>query len=158
MRQRKAQDRPRQAMREQQAEVSGGPRKTNAQIPADLMLEGLAERFVRVDDFHWCADKLDTAVASGDAIAELVVVAKIIDQRFEATNFGELLFRGGHHGAEHEIQTLSTEQPRDEDARGEIGAVAERFEIRGQAIVGEPAIEAGHAADGGIREWRGDRS
>ena len=39
---------------------------------------------------------------------------------------------------------------------GEIGAVAERFEIGGEGAVGEATIEAGDAADLRIAERRGD--
>ena len=87
---------------------------------------------MRVDDVHRKAAQLDAMAARGEAVAELVVVAEIIDQRFEAADFGEMFFRGGHHRAEHEIEFASAEEPRDEHARREIRAVAERFEIRRQ--------------------------
>ena len=101
--------------------------------------------------------ELDAMAARGDAVAELVVVAEIIGERFEAADFGEAPLGSRHHGAEHEIEAATATEPCDEHAGREIGAIAERFEIGGERSVGEPAIEAGDAADRRIAERRGDR-
>ncbi len=112
---------------------------------------------MRINDVHGKAAQLDAMAARGDAIAEFVVVAEIVDERFEAADFGEMPFRGGHHRAEHEIE-LPPQEPRDEDARREIRAIAESLEVGGEPAVSEPAVKTCDAADGGIRERGGDRA
>ena len=67
----------------------------------------------------------------GDSIAEFVVVGKMIDQRLESSDSRQLLFRGGHYRAQHEIEI--TQQPRHQNTRRKIGAVAERFDLGREA-------------------------
>ena len=90
--------------------------------------------------------------ARGDAVAQLVVVREKIREGFESADFGEMLFGGGHDGAEHEIEFPIAELRGDEDTRGKIRGVAEGFEAGGERAVGEAAIEAGDTADARIAE------
>ena len=78
----------------------------------------------------------DAMAARGEPIAEFVIVAKIIDQRFEAADFSETLFSGRHHGAQHEIERAITEEPRDEDTGREVRTIAESFERGGETLLG----------------------
>ena len=48
-------------------------------------------RFVRIDDVDRKSAQLDAMAARGDAIAELVIVAEIIGQRFKPADFSQML-------------------------------------------------------------------
>ena len=143
---------PRQTLRENQAEMSPGARIADAEIPTNLMAKSGGQPLGRIDDGNGELAEIDAMAVGGEAIAEFVVVAKIIDQRFEAADFSEMLFSGRHHGAQHEIERAIAEEPRDEDARREVGAIAESFESGGKALVGQTAVEAGDPAYSRDRE------
>ena len=122
---------PRQTLREDQAEMAPGARIANREIPAKLM----TKRFGSVWwDNRW---RRETGSArcdgcGGDAIAEFVVVAKIIDERFESADFSEAPLGGRHHGAEHEVEAATAPEPCDEHSGREIGAIAEGLKIGGE--------------------------
>src|ERR1700722_2311421 len=95
---------PKKALRENPAEVSPGARIAYAEIAANLVPERVKHRFAWVHNVDRKPAELDAIATRGDAVAKFVVVAKVIDDRFESANFGEVLFGGGHYGTEHEIQ------------------------------------------------------
>src|SRR6202041_1957976 len=136
---------PHQAVRENQAEVSPGARVTNAEIPAKLVAKGVADRFSRVYDIYRKPAQLDPAAAHADAIAEFIVVAEVIHERFKYADFGEVLLRGGHHRAEHEAH--AAKKPCDQDSGREIGAIAQGLESGREGPLGQAAVQTGDAAN-----------
>src|SRR5208282_4296990 len=108
----------------------------------------VGERLLWVHDGNRKSAELDAMAARGDAVAQFVIVGKMIHQGFEAADFGEAGFGGGHRGAEREIHW--SEKPRHQDSRSEVRAVTNRFQIRSERAIGEAAIEAGDRADSRI--------
>src|SRR5277367_2503967 len=100
--------------------MSGGTRIANAHVPAQLMAKGVDERLVRKHDGNWESAEFDAMAARGDAIAQFVIVGEMVHQRFEAADLGQMLFGGGHGGAESEINR--SEQPRHQHARSKVRA------------------------------------
>src|SRR5579863_10065118 len=107
--------------------MSPGTGIADAEVPTDLMAKSGGQPLGRIDDGNGKSAELDAMAARGEAMAEFVIVAEIVGQRFEATDFGKVLFGGRHHGTEHEIERPIAEKPRDQHAGREVGAVAESF-------------------------------
>ena len=80
--------------------------------------------------------ELDAMAARGDAIAELVVVAEIIGERFEAADFGEAPLGGGHHGAEHEVEPA----PPPSHATSTPGAKSALLPSASRSAANEPSV------------------
>src|ERR1700683_3336413 len=55
-----------------------------------------------------------------------------------------MLFRGGHHGAEHKVEPA--EKTSDEHTWREIGAISQSFEIGGESPVRQAAVKTRHSA------------
>src|SRR5690348_3413390 len=136
--------------------MSPRARIADAETPANLMTKDGGQPLARIDDGNGESAELDAMAARGEAMAEFIIVTEIIDQGFEAADFGQMLFGGRHHGAEHEIERLISQKPRDQHARSEIGAVAESFESGSEALFNQASIETGDTADVGIGKRRGD--
>src|ERR1700722_6247137 len=126
-------------------------RIADAQVPAQLVAKSVAQRFVRINDVHREAAQLHAITARHDAVPQFVIVAEIIGQRFEPADFSEVLLGSSHHRAQHKIE--SAEKPRHQHAGSEVGAVAQRFQIRREATIGQPAVQASHSANLWIMEW-----
>src|SRR5271154_1264566 len=134
--------------------MPGGTRKADAHIPAQLVAKRVGERLARINDRNWKSAELDAMAARGNAIAQLVIVGKMVHQRFEAADFSEALLSSGHGGAQREIHR--SEQPRNQNSRGKVRAVANRLEICSERAVRHAAIEASDRADRRIAKGSGD--
>src|ERR1700746_3336151 len=124
--------------------MTGSTRAANAQIPSHLVPESIQQRFARINNRYRKCGELYVIAVSCDAVSQLEVVAKVIDQGFEAADAREIFLARRHHGAEHEVDLAA--EPIDEHTRGEIGAVTHDLETRGKRPVGESAIQARDAA------------
>src|ERR1700735_345640 len=131
-------------------------RVADAKVPAKLVAKCFADRFLRVNDVHGKTAQLNAIASRRDTIAELVVVAEVVDQGFEPSDFSQVPFRSCHHRAQHEVE--STEIAGDEYTRREVGAIAQRFEIGGESAVRQAAIEARYSSHFRTRERLHDRS
>src|ERR1700730_359630 len=120
------------------------------------MAEGAAERFFWIDHGDRRGAQLDAIAPRGNPVPKLVVVAEMVHDRFEPSDFGPLPLRGGHNSPEHEIEVAH--EPCHQYARRKIGAIAERFEVGGERAIGQPAIETGHPAHLRLTEWTNDRA
>src|SRR5580704_3606420 len=136
--------------------MSPRPRVADAQVPAKLMPKRIANRFMRVTDGHRKTAQLHTIAARLDSVPQLVIIAKIISQRFESADLTEVLLGSRHNRAQHEVEPA--EKPRDQHARSEVGAVAQRFEVGREASVGKSAVQASNSAHPGVRKRRHNRA
>src|SRR5580658_6024708 len=98
--------------------MPGGTRKTNAHVPAQLVAKGVSERLLRVHDGNRKSAELDAMATRGDAIAQFVVIGKMVHQRFKTADFGEARLGGGHGGAEREIHR--SEEPSHQNSGGKV--------------------------------------
>src|ERR1700751_348949 len=103
------------------------------------MTKRFGQRLARINDRYRDRAELDAMTLPRNAIPQLEVVAKIIYERLEATDLGEIFLRRRHYGAEHEIDFPA--EPVHEHARGEIRALAHRLEAGSKRTVGEAAIQ-----------------
>src|SRR5580693_4443115 len=102
--------------------MTGATRVAYAQIPSYLVPESLRQRFARIDNRYRKRAELNAIAVSGDTVSQLEIVAKVIDQSFEAADFRQIFLRCRHDGAQHEVDFAP--QPIHEHTGGEIGAVA----------------------------------
>src|SRR5262249_12024131 len=80
--------RPRQAMREEQADVGGRSAETYGTSPAQLVPPETARRLRRIHGPDNFRGQDNAAAGFGDAISELVIVGEPIGHRGEAADFG----------------------------------------------------------------------
>src|SRR5271165_4397115 len=91
---------------------------------------------------------------TSDTFPEFVIVGEEIENRFEASNASEIGAAEGQRRAEGETNS-ALELPCDQHARDEVGADAERFELRRDGRLGNSPIEAGDHAYALVSERRG---
>src|SRR5215472_2359847 len=134
--------------------MAGGPGASNGHVPAQLMTQGRAKSLRRIYHGNGKSAELHPAPGAGEAVAQFVVIGKVVHQRFEPADALELFFRGSHYGAQHEIQVA--QEPSHEYAGGEIGAIAECFKVTGDGTVAYPPIKASDAAEVRVAEMTCD--
>src|ERR1700736_1995880 len=109
-------------------------------------------RLCRVHGRNCFLGKDHSSAGVRDTATNLVIVGKEGSDGFEAANFSDPSFCGGHRSAECKFDAF---RPRGhQDAGEKIARSPDCFEFGVKIVLRNPPVEGGYRADIGISQWR----
>ena len=133
-------------VRKDQPSIATRARVTHGAQPAKLVIAEAAPVVGGHAGFdHLCGER-NAISGLEDALAQFIVVGKIIDECFESADLLECIAADGERGAEAVAQA-ALDHAGNQNARHEVGGDAERLEPRAERAMRAAAIESRHEAD-----------
>src|SRR6516164_6383452 len=141
------QQRQGEAVRKEEARVPAGPRVAHRAQPAQLMIAESAPAIGGNAGLDHLRAEHNAIAGFVDALAEFVIVGKMIDENFKAADLLEGFAAYGERGAEA-IAQAAFDQTRNKNTADKVGSNAERLKPRGKCLVCAAAIKRCDEAGG----------